>query len=284
VGDQQAPERQVDMAATAQVQARPAADQQEYVVRFDIHQRLQHILMMSSFLVLAFTGLPLKFSDSAVSQWWIGLWGGVESTRFAHRIAAFVMVGDCLYHILYLAYTTAVLKRPFPFQMLPSPLDLRSLLQDIRFYVGLTKTRAQYARFNYREKFDYWAIFWGMPVMAGSGFILMYPVLASQYLPNWAIPTALVAHSDEAVLAVGWIFVVHIFFAHLAPSVFPMNKSIFTGKVPRQRYMEEHSLEFAQAVETSEEQEMPEPPSETPPPQATADSPKQSGAPEVSQK
>ncbi|MBI2917424.1 MAG: cytochrome b/b6 domain-containing protein [Chloroflexi bacterium] len=247
------------MAVTAKVQSRAAPqEQEENVVRFDIHQRLQHILMMSSFIVLAATGLPLKFSESGISQWWISFWGGIESTRFAHRIAAFVMVGDCVYHVLYLAYTTAILKRPFPFQMLPSPQDVQNLYQDLRYYLGLSRTQAQYGRFNYREKFDYWAIFWGMPIMAGSGFILMYPVLVSEFLPNWAIPVALVAHSDEAVLAVSWIFIVHIFFAHLAPGVFPMNKSIFTGKVPRHRYMEEHPLELAQTSAPAKEPEMPE--------------------------
>ncbi|MBI2865959.1 MAG: hypothetical protein HYX99_01185 [Chloroflexi bacterium] len=245
------------MAATVEAVTQATVHQeQEYVVRFDIHQRIQHFLMMSSFIVLALTGLPLKFDGLAISQWWIGFWGGIESTRFAHRIAAFVMVGDCVYHVAYLLYTTLLLKRPFPFQMFPSPRDLQDLLADLKYYLGLSPARARYGRFNYREKFDYWAIFWGMPIMAGSGFILMYPVLVSKLLPGWAIPVALVAHSDEAVLAVSWIFIVHIFFSHLTPKVFPLNKSIFTGRVPRERYWEEHPLELQLPEEAPGEPEV----------------------------
>ena len=110
----------------------------------------------------------------------------------------------------------------------------------MKYYVGLTDEPAKFGRFSYREKFDYWAVGWGMVIMIGGGFVLMYPVAAAQILPGWAIPFALVAHSDEAVLAVGWILVVHMYFAHLHPLVFPMNKAIFTGKVPMHQYREEH--------------------------------------------
>lgn len=215
-----------------------------HVVRFDIHQRIQHILMMSSFSMLALTGLPLKFSANAVSQWWVALWGGIESTRAIHHFFAWVMLFDCAYHLAYLGYTTTVLKRPFPVEMIPSPKDFIDLLADLKYYFGLSPERAKYGRFNYREKFDYWAVFWGIFIMAGSGFVLMFPVIVSKLFPSWIIPTALVAHSDEAMLAVSWIVIVHLFFAHLAPNIFPFNKSIFTGRVPRQRYEHEHPLEY----------------------------------------
>ena len=87
-----------------------------------------------------------------------------------------------------------------------------------------------------------------MVIMIGGGLVLMFPVGAAKILPGWAIPFALVAHSDEAVLAVGWILMVHMYFAHLHPLVFPMNKAIFTGKVPMHLYREEHALEYAQIM------------------------------------
>lgn len=224
------------------------------IVRFDIHQRLQHILMMVSFTVLALTGLPLKFHSWAVSQWWIGLWGGIEATRAVHHFFAYVMVFDSFYHLAYVAYCTIVLKRPFPYRMIPSLKDFSDLFQDLRYLLGLRSTRASYDRFSYREKFDYWAVFWGVPILAVSGFIMMYPVLVTNYLPGWVVPVALVAHTDEAMLAVGWIFIVHLFFSHLTPKVFPFNKSIFTGKVRRELYQEEHPLEYAR-ITGSEERE-----------------------------
>ncbi len=128
--------------------------------------------------------------------------------------------------------------------MIPSLLDFRNFFLEMGYFLGLVKQRPEVDRFHWREKFDYWAIFWGMPVMAVSGFILMYPVLVTKFLPGWVVPAALVAHSDEAMLALIWIFLVHIFFSHLPPGVFPINTSIFTGKVPKERYLREHPLEL----------------------------------------
>lgn len=216
----------------------------ERLDRFDIHQRLQHVGLAVSFIVLVLTGLPLKFPSAGVSEWWVAFWGGVEVTRLAHRVGAYVMVLVAVYHVVWLLWNMIVLKRPFPIRMIPSLKDITDFYHDFAYSFGLRKERAQYDRYNWREKFDYWAIFWGVPVMAGSGFILMYPVFVTQYLPGWVVPAALVAHSDEAMLALTWIFVVHMFFAHLAPGAFPMNTSIFTGKVTREKYKHEHPLEY----------------------------------------
>ncbi|MBI4284265.1 MAG: cytochrome b/b6 domain-containing protein [Chloroflexi bacterium] len=228
--------------------------QAEKITRFDIHQIIQHVGLMSSFIVLAVTGLPLKFHEWAISQWWVDVWGGIEVTREAHRFAAWVIVIVCLYHLAYVFYSTIVLKRPFPTKMLPNPQDFIKLFQELGYFLGIRKEMPRYDRFNWKEKFDYWAIFWGMPVMAGSGFILMYPVLATKFLPGWVVPTALVAHSDEAMLALIWIFMVHIFFNHFTPAVFPLNTSIFTGKVSKERYQREHPLEYERLIRGGEKE------------------------------
>jgi formate dehydrogenase subunit gamma len=212
--------------------------------RFDIHQRIQHIIMFSSFIFLAITGLPMKFSEWAISQWWMGVWGGIDNLRGVHHVAAWVMIASCVYHITYLLVSLIVLKRPFPTKMLPRVKDFRDFAQDVKYYVGLTDERPKFDRFSYREKFDYWAVGWGIVIMIGGGLVLMFPVGAAKIFPGWAIPFALVAHSDEAILAVGWILIVHMYFAHLSPLVFPMNKSIFTGRVPIARYREEYPLEY----------------------------------------
>ncbi len=235
---------------------------EEQLTRFDIPQIVQHAGLMVSFIILAVTGLPLKFHDWAISQWWMGVWGGVDAVRSVHHLAAWVMGLVCFYHLGYLWYTITILKRPFPLKMIPSGQDFVKLFQELLYFAGLRREKPEYDRFNWREKFDYWAIFWGMPVMAGSGFILMYPVLVTKLLPGWVVPAALVAHSDEAMLALLWIFMVHIFFNHFAPGVFPVNTSIFTGKVARERYQEEHSLEYERLMETSTEQYVPEHPLE----------------------
>ena len=184
---------------------------EEKITRFDIHQIIQHVGLMVSFTLLVITGIPLKFHDWAINQWWIGLWGGIEATRSIHHFAAWVMVGVGVYHVSYLWYNIAILKRPFPVKMIPNLQDFIKLVQELGYFAGLRKEMPRYDRFNWKEKFDYWALFWGVPVMAISGVILMFPVFATRFLPGWVVPAALVAHSDEAMLALTWIVMVHIF-------------------------------------------------------------------------
>jgi len=228
------------------------------IKRFDIHQILQHIGLMTSFILLVVTGLPIKFSGAGVSQWWTQVWGGVEVIRSVHHFTAWIIVFVCLYHVGYLFYNLAVLKKPFPVKMVPGTQDFKKLIQEFRYFIGLSREKPKFDRFNWKEKFDYWAIFWGMPVMAGSGFILMYPVFVTKFLPGWIVPAALIAHSDEAMLALTWIFMVHIFFNHFAPGVFPLNTSIFTGRVSRERYEKDHPLEYEEIMGYKEEEEAPE--------------------------
>ena len=131
------------------------------IVRFDIHQIIQHIVLMVTFTLLALTGLPMKFHDWGISQWWIGAWGGIDIVRSIHRVAAWVMVFDCVYHLLYLGYNILILKKPFPKKMIPVVKDFKDFFQEMGYFVGLVKEEPKFDRFNWREKFDYWAIFWG---------------------------------------------------------------------------------------------------------------------------
>jgi cytochrome b subunit of formate dehydrogenase len=237
----QASRRQAGLLETGpQSRAAPAQ-----VVRFDRHQRLQHLLMMSSFIVLALTGLPQKFSDLSVSRWWVESLGGLETVRDIHRAAAFIMLADCVYHVGYLLYRIGVQRRLGCFGMVPTFRDLRDGLQTVLYFLGLAPEKPKFGRFSYLEKFDYWAVFWGIAIIGGSGLILMYPVPVTGLLPGQAVRVALTLHSDEAILAVGWILVMHTFNVHLAPWVFPFNPAIFTGKVSARRYAEDHPLEWA---------------------------------------
>ena len=215
------------------------------VVRFDTHQRIQHFFMMSSFIVLALTGLPQKFSELGVSQWWVASLGGLETVRTIHHVAGFIMLTDCAYHLGYLTYRIGVQRRFDCFQMVPTFKDLREGLQTVLYFLGLAPEKPKFGRFSYLEKFDYWAVFWGIVVIGGSGLILMFPVAVTSVLPGQAVSVALVLHTDEAILAAGWILIMHMFNVHLAPWVFPFNPAIFTGKMSARRYAEDHPLEWA---------------------------------------
>ena len=231
-------------AAVALIAPPRARTAVQSVIRFDRHQRVQHVLMMSSFITLALTGLPQKFSDLSVSQWWVATLGGLEIVRAIHRTAGLIMLSDCVYHLAYLAYRVGVQGRLGPLRMLPGPKDLRDVGRTLFYFLGLAPEKPKFDRFSYLEKFDYWAVFWGIVMIGGSGLILMFPVLATRQLPGQVIPLAITIHSDEAILAVGWILVVHMFNVHLAPWVFPFNPAIFTGKLTARQCAEDHPLEW----------------------------------------
>jgi len=228
----------------SRIEPPPAPSPHRSIVRFDAHQRAQHFIMMSSVLLLCLTGMPQKFSSFGFSQWLIGVFGGLDTARAIHRFAGFAMIFSSVYHLAYLAYTWVVLKRPIPVWMIPTPKDALDFFQTVAYHLHLVKEKPQFGRFSYVEKFDYWAVFWGVPIMAGTGLILMYPLVATGILPGVAVPVATIAHSDEAVLASGWLLTVHFYNAHLAPHIFPFNRSIFTGRVEEHRYAEEHPLEY----------------------------------------
>ncbi|HEU4760071.1 MAG TPA: cytochrome b/b6 domain-containing protein [Dehalococcoidia bacterium] len=233
--------QQAVLRGAARAGARTA---EAYVVRFDVHQRIQHSLMMSSFIVLALTGLPQKFSDLGASQWWVSTLGGLETVRMIHRGAALVMLTDCVYHLAYLCYRIAVQRRFECFRMVPTPRDVRDMARMIQYFLGLSREKPKFDRFTYLEKFDYWAVFWGIAMIGGSGLMLMFPVYASGLLPGQTIAVALTVHGDEAILAAGWILIMHVFNVHLAPWSFPFNPAIFTGKMRAHRYAEDHPLEW----------------------------------------
>jgi len=224
--------------------------EEAYVVRFDVHQRIQHILLISSFLALVVTGFPQKFPSIELCQWLMEVMGGIQTVRLVHRIAGGIMIFDGIYHMAYVSFTVLVLQRTGPLQMIPNVKDVKDAVRTVQYFLGMSLRPPKYGRFSYLEKFDYWAVFWGMFVMGGSGLILLFPLLVARFLPGQIIIAAFRAHSDEALLAMTWITVVHIFYAHLAPRIFPFNTSIFSGRVPASRYRHEHPLEYAQLVES----------------------------------
>jgi cytochrome b subunit of formate dehydrogenase len=108
--------------------------------------------------------------------------------------------------------------------------------------------RPQFDRYTYWEKFDYWAVFWGMFIIGGSGFMLWFPTFFSEFLPGWVFNVATIVHGEEALLAVGFIFTIHFFNGHLRPEKFPMDLVVFTGRLPEHELKDERPLEYQRLV------------------------------------
>ena len=121
--------------------------------------------------------------------------------------------------------------------------DAKDFVGTLKWFFGLGP-RPEYGRWTYWEKFDYMAVFWGVGVIGLSGLILWFPELFTKILPGWFINVAMIIHSDEALLAVGFIFTIHFFNTHLRPESFPLDPVIFTGLVPLDEYKVDRPEEY----------------------------------------
>lgn len=216
-----------------------------YVQRFDIHQRVQHWLMLVGVILLGITGWPLRGAGSPeaveTSRKMLAFFGGPHGAALLHRFAAVMIIISGAYHLAYLIRAAA--KRTLPMSMLPGPRDLAEIQANIRFMTGFGD-RPAYGKYSYLEKFDYWAVFWGMIMMVGTGFVLWFPVFFAGLAPYWVVSSAQIIHGEEATLALLFLFVVHFYNAHLKPSIFPMNWVWLTGKMSHAMLKDEHGGQY----------------------------------------
>jgi len=62
----------------------------------------------------------------------------------------------------------------------------------------------------------------------------------------------MIVHSEEALMAIGFIFLFHFFHTHLRPESFPLDTVIFTGSMPLERLKEERPEEYELLVKKGE--------------------------------
>lgn len=227
----------------------------KYYRRFNKRQRFTHIMVILSFLLLALTGMTLKFAHMEWASWLANILGGVKSAGNIHRFAAVITFGYFAFHLgtlFQLRAKAGVGPVEFLFgknSLMFSMQDIRDLTASIKWFFG-KGPRPEYGRWTYWEKFDYMAVFWGVAVIGLSGLILWFPEFFTRFIPGWAINVAQIIHSDEALLATGFIFTVHFFNTHLRPESFPMDTVIFTGHVPLEEYIKDRPREYKELVES----------------------------------
>lgn len=223
----------------------------EYL-RFNLTFRIQHVILFVTFLLLTFTGIAIKYPEPALehASWWIKLWGGPKTAGLIHRIAGVTMLLDFSWHVLYLGYLliTGRMKLNTKTTIIPLPKDVKDMLHNLLYFVGIAKTKPRFGRFSYIHKFDYWAVFWGMGIIVLSGLALAFPVAASFFFPQWSVnwiwEVVSVLHSDEALLAIIFILFWHFYNEHLKWDKFPMSMTWITGKIPVEHMKHEHPIEY----------------------------------------
>jgi cytochrome b subunit of formate dehydrogenase len=223
-----------------------------YYLRFTPLQRTLHAFMMLSFLGLALSGLPLLFSARPWALALANIFGGVEGAGIAHRICAAVMI------VVFVGHVVLVFLKGFasgnvlailwgPDSMVPQWKDAQDIFGHMRWFLGKGE-RPRFDRWTYWEKFDYWAVFWGMFIIGGSGLLLWFPQAFAQVVPGWMFNIATLVHGEEALLAVGFIFTIHFFNGHLRPEKFPMDTVVFTGRISEHEMLEERPAEYERLV------------------------------------
>ena len=217
--------------------------------RFDAANCALHGLLMISFLGLSATGLPLLFGTSRWASLLASLLGGIEVAGRLHRLFATLLI---LVFFLHLARVLKqlVMDRDLgvlwgPGSMVPQPRDAVQAVGHIKWFLGHGE-RPRFGRYSYWEKFDYWAVFWGMGIIGFSGLMLWFPTVFSKVVPGWLFNIALLVHGEEALLAVVFIFTVHFFNTHMRPEKFPMDPVIFTGRLSERELREERPDEYDQ--------------------------------------
>ena len=222
--------------------------------RFTVFQRTLHGLMLISFFVLALTGMVLKFAHMGWAQLWAHILGGFQVTGVLHRIGALVLMGVFLVHLWDvrnqkinsgLSWWRFIFARH---TMMFTMKDVCEFLGALKWFIG-RGPRPQYGRWTYWEKFDYFAVFWGMFIIGSTGLILWFPEIFTLIFPGWWVNVATILHSDEALLAVAFIFTVHFYNTHFRPDKFPMDTVIFTGRIPVDEFEADKPSEFEALLE-----------------------------------
>jgi formate dehydrogenase gamma subunit len=220
------------------------------IVRLTRNQRWQHWLLLTSFLVLVFSGFALQYPDS----WLAWLLGSNENLRRTiHRIAAVIMMVTGTYHLLYLALSSE--GRQWVKDMLPRVKDFKDVIQNFGYYLGARKLRPKLARFGYAEKAEYWAVVWGTIIMGLTGLMIWFKIAIFSFLARWWIDIALAIHFYEAVLATLAIVVWHFYQVIFDPDVYPVNFAFIDGRVSEESYKEEHELAYEQLQQQAEPEE-----------------------------
>ena len=235
----------------------------ETFIRMTPIERLQHITLILCFVLLVLTGLPLLLDPA---MWLKKLF--FFETSFAwrgwlHRIAGVGLIALSVFHLFYISCTQR--GRDLFWSLMPKLKDVTDALESFAYNLGvarwlhekgmlrhffdqhpywLFRQPPQYGRFNFIEKFEYLAVWWGNFVMIASGFFLWATNLSFRLFPLWVYDIFKIIHSYEAILAFLAIIIWHLYNVHLTPEVFPMSRVWLDGKITGRELRMHHPLEY----------------------------------------
>ena len=205
-------------------------------IRMMPFERVQHAVLVISFVALVWTGFALKYPG----QWWarpLLMWESRGIREIVHRIAACVFIGISVTHLVSLIVSRRLRKH---WQLMwPKTTDLTEAAAVLSYNVGIRRTPPRRSAHGYIEKAEYWAVVWGAVVMAVSGIMLWANNLMLRFLPKTWLDVATSVHFYEAVLATLAIIVWHFYSVIFDPDVYPLDTAWLTG-VSVKEHEQEH--------------------------------------------
>jgi cytochrome b subunit of formate dehydrogenase len=228
---------------------------QPYFQRFAVIWRVAHLTVLLATMTLVLTGMTVLYSDSAWAPVVVRLFGGPQVMAIVHRVCASIFISVFFGHVIYMVIKLRRKGRSFrwfgPDSLIVRWQDFRDILAMFKWFFGLGP-RPIFDRWTYWEKFDYWAVFWGIFIIGGSGAVLWSKDVVTEFLPGWVLNVALIVHGDEALLAAVFLFTVHFFNNHFRPDKFPLDTVMFTGAMSLEEFKREHAVEYNRLVETGQ--------------------------------
>lgn len=219
------------------------------LVRFSVHQRIQHWVLFASFTLLVLTGFPIKFADQGWAAWTIESFGGLSAARTVHRYAGLVLIIGAFYHAAYVLWVFVRRLRSegkgFVQTLLGLPLvvnrdDLTELFHLLGYLFFIRRDRPLPGRFGLKEKFEYFGVFWGCALLGVTGVLMWGNAWTSHYVSGRVLTIAALIHTMEALLALLHVGLFHMIGVVLSPHVFPLSKAMFTGDTPIEELADAH--------------------------------------------
>lgn len=217
------------------------------LLRMSLGERIQHWILLTTFILLALTGFPLMAPESAFAKVILTLCGGVDGRASVHRVAGVLLCLVGIYHLFYLVLTPR--GRSWLKAMFPSKRDIINVWEAVRYLFGLSNQGPRFHRFGFPEKLEYGGVLWGTFCMGLTGLVLAMENLSLRYLPKWAWDGARAVHGWEAILAVATIALWHMYHVVWKPGIWPMSRVWLSGQITFHQLVEEHPAQYEEIME-----------------------------------
>jgi cytochrome b subunit of formate dehydrogenase len=240
-----------------------------YFFRFSLVQRVQHIILFTTVIVLALTGFPLRYYDQPWAKGLYDFFGGIDKAPWIHRITGLILLALFVFHTCYWIYlffknrvgrlireneltVRNLIREFFSMEMIPNKKDVIDFLSMWKYLLFLSSNRPQYDRISWKEKFDYFAPYWGIPILGPAGLALWFRDEITQYVPGIILNAFYIMHTDEALLAAIFLFFVHWYNVHYSPEKFPMATVFLTGYLSEEEMIHEHYDEYKRTMKEND--------------------------------